>query len=119
MRNVVLAVAMLVGASACGGAAAPGRPPDLTGEITSVSGTPGRTVVLVEEHPGQPAGGQKAAVTVEGSTQVLRTSGGPPVRATDADLRVGIRVSVWFAGPVAESYPVQGKAEAIVIHASP
>jgi len=118
MRNLTLAIALL-GALACVDAAAPARPPDITGEITRVSGTAGGTLVLVEERPGEAAGGHKASVAIDGTTRVLRTSGGRAERADAAVLRVGSRVSVWFAGPVAQSYPVQGKAEAVLINGSP
>lgn len=119
MGGVALLVALLVGAAACGGSGPPARPADLTGEITRVSGAPGRMVVLVEEHPGQASGDRKAAVTLESTTRILRSSGGAPAPAGEAELRVGVRVSVWFGGPVAQSYPVQGRAEAVLINASP
>jgi hypothetical protein len=63
---------------------------------------------------GDPAAGQvdRAWVSVTPATAVWTVRG----RRGDAgDLRRGEAVTVWFDGPVAESYPVQAKAGAIRI----
>jgi len=39
-------------------------------------------------------------------------------RGTVGDVRAGQVVRVWFAGPVAESYPVRARARAVVIEAN-
>jgi hypothetical protein len=77
--------------------------------------------VLVEEHPdrrldgaGLPPG-DKAVVSIEGGSQVIRADGEGYAEATFGDLRVGQVVEVWFTGPVAESYPVQAGTKAVVI----
>ena len=49
------------------------------------------------------------------STRITRRAQGGEVAATLRDLVPGLRVEVWFDGPVATSYPVQGKAQALVI----
>ena len=114
MRIVLLALAVLV-ASACGGGAA-NRSADITGFITSVSGRSDGVTVLVEADPSHPSIGDKASVAVTNSTRITRRSqGGGEVAATARDLVPGLQVQVWFDGPVATSYPVQGKAQALVI----
>lgn len=82
--------------------------PSIRGTITAVDGGS----IRVEEVPGEESGGAKAIVRV-GRETAIRRAGGPA--ATAADLDVGGRVSVWFRGPVAESYPVQAAAGAIEI----
>jgi len=112
MRQALFALAFLV-ACACGGGAA-NRPADITGFVTSVSGRPDGVTVLVEAEPSHPSVGDKASVAVTSSTRITRrTQTGEA--ATFRDLVPGLRVEVWFDGTVATSYPVQGKAQALVI----
>lgn len=113
MRATVLALALLI-TSACGGSAA-NRAADIAGVVTSVSGRTDGVTVLVESDPSTPSSGDKASVAVTSSTRVTRRSGSGEVAATSRDLVPGLRVEVWFDGPVAMSYPVQGKASAVVI----
>lgn len=115
----VLLLAFLAGgpATACrNGSSAPGvnraavpeEPPSIVGVITRIDG--GR--VLIEEDPAQSSGSAKAVVRLLEVTRILDRDG----RKLSADsLRVGQRVRAWFTGPVAESYPVQTAAAAIVI----
>jgi uncharacterized protein DUF3221 len=113
VRATALAVAVLV-SSACGGGAAD-RAPDIAGIVTSVSGRTDGVTVLVESDPSTPTGGDKASVAVTSATRVTRRSQGGDIAATSRDLVPGVRVEVWFDGPVATSYPLQGRAKAIVI----
>ena len=113
MGPALLALAFVV-ASACGGGAA-SRAPDMTGFVTSVSGRPDGVTVLVEADPSHPSIGDKASVAVTSGTRITRRTQGGEVAATFRDLVPGLRVEVWFDGPVATSYPVQGKAQALVI----
>jgi hypothetical protein len=108
---VLLALAFLV--SSCGGAAKGN--PDITGFITNVSGRADGVTVLVESEPSHPSIGDKASVAVTTSTRITRKAQGGDVAATARDLVPGLQVQVWFDGPVATSYPVQGKAQALVI----
>lgn len=77
--------------------------------------------ILVEEQPDRPVGGpgppagDKASVTVDTGSQILRHAGEGYAEAAFDALEVGQVVQVWFSGPVAESYPVQAGAEAVVI----
>jgi hypothetical protein len=110
---VLLALAFLV-VSSCGGGAAKGNP-DITGFITNVSGRADGVTVLVESEPSHPSIGDKASVAVTSSARITRKAQGGEVAATARDLVPGLQVQVWFDGPVATSYPVQGKAQALVI----
>jgi hypothetical protein len=112
MRLTLLALAFLV--SACGGGAAD-RAADITGIVTSVSGRTDGVTVLVESDPSTPSSGSKASVAVTSSTRVSRRAKGGDVAATARELTPGVQVEVWFDGPVATSYPVQGKALAVII----
>lgn len=114
VRLTLLAIALLV-ASACGGGAARGAA-DITGFVTSVSGRADGVTVLVEADPSHPSFGDKASVAVTSSTRITRRAqGGGEVAASFRDLVPGLQVEVWFDGPVATSYPVQGKAQTVVI----
>jgi beta-N-acetylhexosaminidase len=95
----------------------PSRAPDINGQITrattSVVDGSRRITVLVETVPSDVSGSPKALVTVDGSTRVVHANArlSPKVE----DLLPGTTVSVWFEGPVAESYPVQGRAGTLLI----
>ncbi len=77
--------------------------------------------VLVEEQPDRPMvgprppQGDKALVTVDTGSQILRHTGQGYVEVAFDAFEVGQVVEVWFSGPVAESYPVQAGAKAVVI----
>lgn len=77
--------------------------------------------ILVEEQPDRPMvgprppQGDKAAVTVATGSEILRHAGQGYVEAAFDAFEVGQVVEVWFSGPVAESYPVQAGAQAVVI----
>lgn len=109
IRPLLVGLVCVVVACAPGGA--PTSPADITGTITRA--TAGS--VLVEERPADTAGSLKAAVRLTSATTVWKVSGGSQHAATRADLREGLRVSVWFDGPVLTSYPVQAGAKAILI----
>ncbi len=105
---------MFVAFAACAGGATD-RPADITGIITSVSGRTDGVTVLVESDPSTPTTGSKASVAVTSSTRITRRARGGDVIATMRELVPGTMVDVWFDGPVATSYPVQGRAQAVVI----
>lgn len=79
--------------------------------------------ILVEEHPDRPVegpgppAGDKASVTVETGSRILEDAGESYTEAAFDAFEVGQVVQVWFSGPVAESYPVQAAAKAVVISA--
>jgi Protein of unknown function (DUF3221) len=113
MRRTLLSLTLAL-TCACGGGAASGAP-DISGFVTSVTGRTDGVTVLVEANPSSPNVGDKASVAVSSSIRVTRRAEGGEVSATYRDLVPGVRVEVWFDGPVATSYPVQGKARAVVI----
>lgn len=115
---VCLALALLTaGAGACGKSSTepliPVEPPGIAGRITRVTGQDNfRGTILVESDPTSTGTGPKALTTVTGATLIVRTTGD---EGDFRSLNTGQWVRVWFAGPVSESYPVQGKARAIAI----
>jgi hypothetical protein len=120
-----LTIAALLAAAGCGGgapgagepggaaaAAVPAEPPSITGVVTAAG--PGRTL-RVEERPEDASGSAKAQVRVPEGAAILDRGG----RARRFDeVQRGARVSAWFTGPVAESYPVQATARVVVIEDS-
>lgn len=122
-RSPVLAAALLV-FSACGDPEAPQSPegqplvavqpipteaPSIQGTITAVQ-QDGR--IRVEEQPEEESGSAKAVIRLDEDSRVVYREGGA---GGPGELAVGQRVSAWFTGPVAESYPVQATAAVVVI----
>lgn len=70
----------------------------------------------VEENPAEPTGSAKAVVSVAGARVYRRADG---AQITASAIQVGDRVTVWFTGPVRESYPVQAQAGVIAVEPSP
>lgn len=88
----------------------------ISGAITIV--TPGYGTlgsVLVEGTTGSTSAYDKASVNITASTTLLRKTAEGYEGLTYSDLKVGMVVDVWFTGPVAESYPVQATADALVV----
>jgi hypothetical protein len=121
LTTVVVALALLgtAGCSLLGGGASPVEvptgPAGITGEIKSIEFAEqgdGAGSMLVEGGE-QPAGAvsDKAMVAFAEDTKVARAGRWIP----PSDLEAGMKVRVWFEGPVAESYPVQGKASFIEV----
>ncbi len=116
MRTCLLVLVALLCAAACAPAAGlPARQADITGLVTNVGA--GTRTILVEELR-DPNTGAKASVTIDDSTRIWTANGQSVTRVAPDALRVGASVRVWFNGPVATSYPVQGKAADIAIAAS-
>jgi hypothetical protein len=109
-----------VTAGTAGGGSGPGTTGDPNGNVSCPPSCPGtgptRSTVLVEEIPGGlETGGQKASLAITDSTGFYRRTATGVVAITFADLRAGQKADVWFDGPVAESYPVQTRARAIIV----
>lgn len=60
-------------------------------------------------------GYDKAAVRVNSKTTLVKSSASELVGATIQEVLAATHLSVWFDGPVAESYPVQATAGYIQI----
>jgi len=115
---VALVALVLVAAalSGCGatGTSLPTTPAGITGTVKSLVPGDERPASILVDGPSQPAGAvsDKAQVTIQPSTQFFDASGKP---AKGSAVKVGTQVKVWFEGAVAESYPVQGTAQAVQI----
>ncbi len=114
MRTCLLVLVALL-CAACAPDGLPARQADITGLVTSVGA--GTRTILVEELR-DPSAGAKASVTIDDSTRIWTVNGKTVTRVAPDALRVGASVRVWFNGPVATSYPVQGKAADIAIGAA-
>lgn len=94
------------------GAVSSDDPPVCTDPATAPLGT-----ILVEELPGQD-GGQKISLAVLSGIPFQRElPDGTTAPAAFADLAEGATVEAWVDGPVAESFPLQGAASALLITA--
>jgi hypothetical protein len=71
--------------------------------------------LLVEGTKDKDAEYDKAMVKVTKGTKIYRQIGGELREASFDDLKGGVKVEIWFQGPVAESFPVQATAGKIVI----
>lgn len=121
-RYLALATAALLAASllpavGCAADEVPSEAPGITGTITDVLETADGASIRVEGGT-QPAGAvsDKAQVAVTGETDLFGADGTKLDGAEE--LAVGQTVRVWFTGPVAESYPVQGTAAAVQVVSS-
>jgi hypothetical protein len=121
MRARHIAIALLIAAAAVSAVAlagcapvVPATPPGITGTVTSLVPGDERPASMLVEGPAQPAGAvsDKAQVTIEPATMFFDAAGKSTKAST---IGVGTKVSVWFTGAVAESYPVQGSASAVQI----
>jgi hypothetical protein len=88
-------------------------PPVCTDPDTAPLGT-----VLVEEDPTASEGDNKISFTVDTDTILLSETSGSNVSLSFADLAEGMTVTAWADGAVAESYPAQATAAAIVVRPS-
>jgi len=105
------AAALTVALAACG-PSMPTDTPGIRGTITTLAPTDDGVSLLVEGGT-QPAGAvsDKAQVAVDADTDLFAEDGST-LSGVD-ELAEGDEVRVWFEGPVAESYPVQGRAGAL------
>jgi hypothetical protein len=74
--------------------------------------------VLVEEDPSAPSGDNKISFTVDRGTAVLIENAGSYGPLLFDDLVDGMAVSAWADGAIAESYPAQATAAAVVVRPS-
>ena len=107
-------VAFLVAGCGTGNTAAPANP-DVRGTITSVSGSATSGSIFIDGTTLEISGIDKAKLTINDATEILRQQGGKLQRARFSDLRVGQTAQATFSGPVLQSYPVQGTARQVII----
>ena len=91
---------------------------DVRGKITSISVSatnPALGTVLIEGKAEKDTNLDKASARVTAETSIFRMEDAKKVAGKFSDLKVGQTVEASFAGPVSESYPVQGAASEIVI----
>ncbi|MCE9530806.1 MAG: YobA family protein [Planctomycetes bacterium] len=58
---------------------------------------------------------EKASIRVTDQTKIQKTVNGKLVDAKFDEIKNGMKLSVWFTGPVAESFPVKATAGRILI----
>jgi beta-N-acetylhexosaminidase len=119
LNALALAALLALGTLASTGCAPtlPSEPPGITGAVTRLAAGDGRPASITVEGQTQPAGAlsDKAAITVPPTTMFFDSKGNAASLGAIAHIAIGTKVRVWFNGPVAESYPVQGSAEAVQI----
>jgi hypothetical protein len=114
--RATVVMALLLGVAvvgcACRASAVPNEVPGITGIVTQVASAGDDSMAILVEGGEQPAGAvsDKALVTLTPSTRVLDPNGRTAPRS---NIVVGVEVKVWFTGPVALSYPVQGAATVV------
>lgn len=88
---------------------------DLTGHIVSISNEGQIRILVTGQHPSSGGSGTSATMyTLEESTKV-ESSEGETLEA--ADLKAGMKVTVWNSGIVAESFPAQSGAIKVMVDA--
>jgi hypothetical protein len=75
-------------------------------------------IILVEEDPSAPSGDNKISFTVDRDTVLLTESSGSYGPLHFDDLAGGMAVSAWADGAIAESYPAQATAAAVLVRLS-
>lgn len=90
--------------------APPSEPATISGTITQLQ----NGSILVEEQPGAEAGGRKIVFTITPETRLFARAGEQLRPITAAELVQGTPVQAWAEGAIAESYPEQARARAIV-----
>jgi hypothetical protein len=86
------------------------RPADADGKKSAHLGS-----FLVETPKNAQYDYDKAVVRVTDKTKLRKMNGKLEEDATFADIKKGCTVSVWFVGPVSESFPVQARAGKVLI----
>jgi hypothetical protein len=93
----------------------PREQPGIRGLITQSDIDSDSGSILVEEDKTTAGARQKASVRISGKTRIYRRIGAGFETVDASVLTVDRPVTVWFDGPVAESYPVQGNGAVIVV----
>ena len=115
MRKIYVALLALAILLAAGCSAAQSDTIGIRGEVTSINITGDNVVLLVEGEVQEDTMYDKASVTIKPETKIIRQKDGKDTAANLEDIKLFDKVEVVFEGPIAESYPVQGKAKLIRI----
>jgi hypothetical protein len=107
MAVVLIAMASTVMSCSSG---LPSTNPSITGTITEITSVPGGATLLVTG-----TGTQKSSVEVSATTEIFVDTGTGIETGTLTDVVTGASVQVWFSGPVTQTYPVQGRAQSILV----
>ena len=91
----------------------PGSRVGIRGIITDISLTEDGAAIMVEGQVEEDTEYDRASVKINADTMIQKDDMSRLFEIPD--LRVGDRVEVYFTGPVAESYPVQGTAAIVRI----
>ena len=96
-----------------------GTKADVRGIITAANASKAKDVLGSIRVEGKVEKGlttyDKASIRITTKTKIEKLEGTTRKAATVEDLKVGARIQATFVGPVAESYPVQATAGAILI----
>ncbi len=116
---LLFAVLVFWGAAACSQRDAelqlPAAQPDIRGIITEVERTSDGLHIMVEENPADSAGSAKASVRVGEQAEIMMRNASELREAGAGELARGMRVSVWYDGPVLLSYPARAGAKTVVV----
>ena len=119
LRVLGLAISMITVLALVGCAPKPPtETPGIVGTVKSLVPGDDRPDSILVEGGTQAAGAvsDKAQVRIAPSTLFFSADGKPAQASTIVQ---GATVRVWFTGPVAESYPVQGTAQAVQVMSVP
>ena len=117
IRAVMVTAACLAAAACAGTPGEPGESPSVVGTIQQVQQDVSPARILVEQAAnGSGSAGETVAwVELVEGTRVLERVDGKLVSVAPGVLKVGDRVSVWFTGPVRESWPVQAVGGTVIL----
>ena len=117
IRAVMVTAACLAAAACAGTPGEPGESPSVVGTIQQVQQDVSPARILVEQAAnGSGSAGETVAwVELVEGTRVLERVDGKLVSVAPGVLKVGDRVSVWFSGPVRESWPVQAVGGTVIL----
>lgn len=112
---VLIAAIVLAACNMLPSLAVPGEDPSIEGIVQQATAEERGRVIFVEANPTVPGREPAARITLTRGTDVLASTGGAIERASADELAEGVRVRVWFTGPVLESFPVQATAGTVLI----
>lgn len=117
--SLLLVTAALFTALSCQAGPPELEQPDIRGTVEGLSDSWSNSdiagFILIEGVLEEDTKYGRALVTVTGNTRIYQQNGERLIKARYKKIAYGSVIEVWFNGPVAESDPVQGEAEFVVI----